>query len=268
LPFTINAARFKLPDAQSAARGDDSSGLSSDLLFFLESGTPPVVFTLGSSAVMDAGEFYRESAEAARLLGVRALLLAGSKDNLPLHLPEGVAAFDYAPYSEVFPRAAAIVHQGGVGTTGQAMRAGVPVLVMPYSHDQPDHAARMRKLGIGLSIPRARYTAASAARVLNRLLQNSEYSERAAQVGKQVRQENGVGCRLRRLGRRTSPRAHVRAASTSAATIAPIEFRAPEHQKLHRDTIAVPALRNKTNALKMLCAPPQHDAGTRALRLE
>jgi UDP:flavonoid glycosyltransferase YjiC (YdhE family) len=179
-------------DAQSAARGDNSGQLSGELQSFLQSGPPPLVFTLGSSAVMDAGEFYCESAEAARLLGVRALLLAGSKDNLPPQLPAGVAAFDYAPYSEVFPRAAAIVHQGGVGTTGQAMRAGRPMLVMPYSHDQPDHAARMEKLGIGLSIPRARYTAAAAARVLKTLLHNSEYSTRAAQVGEQVRQENGV----------------------------------------------------------------------------
>ncbi|HEX8234873.1 MAG TPA: nucleotide disphospho-sugar-binding domain-containing protein [Abditibacteriaceae bacterium] len=174
------------------ANGDDLGGLSVELRRFLESGAPPVVFTLGSSAVMDAGEFYRDSAEAARLLGVRALLLAGSNNNLPQKLPHGVAAFDYAPYSEVFPRAAAIVHQGGVGTTGQAMRAGKPMLVMPYSHDQPDHAARMAKLGIGLHIPRSRYTALNAARVLEQLLFNPEYSKNAELVGQQVRQENGV----------------------------------------------------------------------------
>jgi UDP:flavonoid glycosyltransferase YjiC (YdhE family) len=178
--------------ADSAVKGDDQRGLSQELRHFLDSGAPPVVFTLGSSAVMDAGEFYRESAEAARLLGVRALLLAGSNDNLPARLPLGVAAFDYAPYSEVFPRAAAIVHQGGVGTTGQAMRAGKPMMVMPYSHDQPDHAARMGKLGIGLQISRAHYRAKDAARILKQLLGNSEYSENAARVGAQVRQENGV----------------------------------------------------------------------------
>jgi rhamnosyltransferase subunit B len=193
-----------IPDAGSAAKGDAAKGdaangddngkLSAELHSFLEGGAAPVVFTLGSSAVMDAGEFYRESAEAARRLGVRAILLAGSNDNdnVPPHLPPGVIAFDYAPYSELFPRAAAIVHQGGVGTTGQAMRAGKPMLVMPYSHDQPDHAARMEKLGIGLQIPRARYRAANAARLLKQLLDNTEYSRKAALVGQQVRQENGV----------------------------------------------------------------------------
>lgn len=184
---------IRVSGAESAAKGDDLNGVSGELRHFLEGGAPPIVFTLGSSAVMDAGEFYRESAETARLLGVRALLLAGSNDNLPPQLPPGVAAFDYAPYSKVFPRAKAIVHQGGVGTTGQVMRAGKPMLVMPYSHDQPDHAARMEKLGIGLQIPRARYTAAQAARLLKQLLEDPQYSKNATRVGEQVRQENGVG---------------------------------------------------------------------------
>ena len=59
----------------------------------------------------------------------------------------GVAAFDYAPYSKVFPHAACVVHQGGVGTTSQVLRAGVPHLFMPFSHDQPDNAARLVKPG-------------------------------------------------------------------------------------------------------------------------
>lgn len=210
--FYDQRGEIHIADVQSAARGDDSSGLSPELHQFLDSGAPPVVFTLGSSAVMDAGEFYRESAEAARLLGVRALLLAGSKDNLPPQLAPGVAAFDYAPYSAVFPRAAAIVHQGGVGTTGQAMRAGVPVLIMPYSHDQPDHAARMEKLGIGLQISRSHYKASPAARILRQLLQNPEYSRRATQVGQQVRRENGVAAACDALEEELS-----RAASAASA---------------------------------------------------
>ena len=87
---------------------------------FLDDGPPPIVFTLGSSAVMDAGQFYEHSAAAAKLLGRRAVLLVG-KDarNRPASLPDGVVAFDYAPFSELFPRAAAVVHHGGIGTTGR-----------------------------------------------------------------------------------------------------------------------------------------------------
>jgi UDP:flavonoid glycosyltransferase YjiC (YdhE family) len=90
------------------------------------------------------GDFFRESAEAARRLGRRAVLLTGRDPrNQPVgELPAGVIAVPYAPHAAVFPRAAVVVHQGGIGTTGEAMRAGRPMLVVPYSHDQPDHAAR------------------------------------------------------------------------------------------------------------------------------
>jgi UDP:flavonoid glycosyltransferase YjiC (YdhE family) len=71
------------------------------LIDFLESGPPPIVFTLGSTAFWVAHNFYRDSIEVARVLGRRALVLIGHARNMPpLPLPEGVAAFEYAPYSE------------------------------------------------------------------------------------------------------------------------------------------------------------------------
>jgi UDP:flavonoid glycosyltransferase YjiC (YdhE family) len=103
-----------------------------------------------------------------------------------------VIAFDYAPFSELFPRAAAVVHHGGIGTTGLAMRAGRPMLVMPCSWDQPDNAARVTRLGIGRSISRRGYTPARVAAELRHLLDDPSYSQRAAAVGECVRQEDGV----------------------------------------------------------------------------
>jgi UDP:flavonoid glycosyltransferase YjiC (YdhE family) len=100
-------------------------------------------------------------------------------------------AFNYAPFSELFPRALAIVHQGGVGTTAQAMRAGRPMLVMPYAHDQPDNAARMVRLGIGRTIPRHRYTASRATAELKQLM-TPRYADRARLVGERMQEEDGV----------------------------------------------------------------------------
>jgi len=163
-----------------------------ELSRFLDAGPPPIVFTLGSSAVHDAGRFYEESAAAAALLAQRAVLLVGKDDgNRPAPLPEGIVAFNYAPFSELFPRALAIVHQGGVGTTAQAMRAGRPMLVMPYAHDQPDNAARMVRLGIGRTISRRRYTARRAAVELTQLL-TSRYAERARLIGERIQEEVGA----------------------------------------------------------------------------
>jgi rhamnosyltransferase subunit B len=179
---------------------DDGTLLSPELERFLKAGDPPIVFTLGSSAVLNAGRFYQDSAEAARILGRRAILLVGSDPaNRPATLPDGVAAFDYAPFSPLFPRVAAVVHQGGVGTTGEAMRAGKPMLVMPYGIDQPDNADRVQRLGIGRAIARSEYSATRAAREIDALLTMPEYQRRCAQIAERVSLEDGVAESCRRL---------------------------------------------------------------------
>ena len=173
---------------------DDAPGLDPALARFLDEGDPPVVFTLGSAAVFAAGDFYRESIKAARALNRRAVLLVGDAAHNPLPdpLPAGVAAFDYAPFGELLPRAAAVVHQGGVGTTAQAMRAGRPMLVVPHSHDQFDNAERARRLGAARWLPRPRYDARRAERELRPLLDDESYARNAAEVGRRLRQETGV----------------------------------------------------------------------------
>jgi hypothetical protein len=98
------------------------------------------VFALGSSAVWIAGDFWDLAAAAARQLGRRAILVTGPAT--PKGLPGGVRAFPYLPYSSAFPRAAAVVHQAGIGTLAQALRAGRPQLIVPVAFDQPDNAQR------------------------------------------------------------------------------------------------------------------------------
>jgi UDP:flavonoid glycosyltransferase YjiC (YdhE family) len=191
---------------------DGEAGMPSELVRFLEAGPPPLVFTLGSSAVMDAGPFYEHSAAAAKLLGHRAVLLVGKDSrNRPASLPKGIVAFAYAPFSELFPRAAAIVHQGGIGTTAQAMRSGRPMLVMPYAHDQPDNAERLRRLGIARTVSRHRYSPARAAAELRHLLDDPTYSQRASEVGRQIQREDGVRAACDALECIAEPRLAVRA---------------------------------------------------------
>ncbi len=164
-----------------------------ELLEFLDAGPPPIIFTLGSSAIWVARNFYLDSIVAAQRLGRRALLLIGNARNMPAGpLPDGVAAFEYAPYSEVLPRGCAIVHQGGVGTTGHGLRSGKPVLVVPHAHDQFDNGNRAARLGCGRVLPRPRYNADAATNELRTLLDTSSYSEAAAKVSEVVRAERGA----------------------------------------------------------------------------
>lgn len=172
---------------------DPGQGLTPELARFLDAGPPPVVFTLGSSAVFDAGAFYSESLAAVRKIGCRAVLLIGrDARNRPAGpVPENVLVTEYAPYSEILPRAAATVHQGGVGTTGQALRSGRPMLVVPFSHDQPDNARRVQRLGVARAIPRHSYRADRAAREL-KLLLGGACADAARAAGAEISREDGV----------------------------------------------------------------------------
>jgi rhamnosyltransferase subunit B len=172
---------------------EQADGLSPELERFLGAGEPPIVFTLGSAAVGAAGDFFQHSAEVARSLGRRAVLLVGRDvGNRPADLPPGVIAVPSAPHAALFPRASVVVHQGGIGTTGEAMRAGRPMLVVPFGHDQPDHAARLTRLGVARRLPRARYRAAVAALEIRRLSEEPGYAARAAAIAARVRAETGA----------------------------------------------------------------------------
>lgn len=165
-----------------------------DLRAFLDNGPPPVVFTLGSSAVFTAKDFFEESLKAVCDLNCRAVFLLGPEDANTMQgaVPPTVFLGAYAPYSELFPRAAAIVHQGGVGTTAQSMYSGRPSLVVPYSHDQPDNAARLERLGCSRVLSRPHYKARRVKAELNALLSDPAYARRAAAIGEQIGTENGA----------------------------------------------------------------------------
>jgi rhamnosyltransferase subunit B len=173
---------------------DSNSGapetLDAELENFLTTGEAPIVFTLGSFAVHAPGKFYTQSIDAARELGRRALLLTGP-GNFP-SAPD-VLARPYAPHSLVFPHAAIVVHHGGVGTTGAAMRAGKPQLVVPHMGDQADHGARIQRLGLGYMLPANRYRAGRAAAILRRILADPAIARRAERVSQPILAENGAG---------------------------------------------------------------------------
>ena len=168
--------------------------LQPELEAFLDAGPPPVVFTLGSSAVAAAGRFYEESLDAVRRLRARAVLLTGGFErNVPRDATSAdTFVLDRAPHQLLFPRAAAVVHPAGAGTLAQALRAGRPMLVVPHAHDQPDNAARVTRLGVARTLRQHRYRGARVARELERMLNDKRIQARADDVGAIVRAEGGA----------------------------------------------------------------------------
>jgi len=158
---------------------------------YLAEGEPPVVFTPGSA--MRFGEaFFATAAETCRRLNRRGMLLSRFPEHIPADLPAGVKHFTYVPFSELLPQAAALVHHGGIGTMAQAMAAGIPQLIMPLAHDQPDNAARIQRLGIGDALfPKAFKPPALSAK-LETLLNSTSVKQSCASVAQKFAGRSGL----------------------------------------------------------------------------
>jgi UDP:flavonoid glycosyltransferase YjiC (YdhE family) len=178
-PPQVRLTGFPLADGRAA------HPMPAELRRWLDAGEPPIVFSFGS-AMMHANELFAAGAEACRRLGRRGLLLARFGEQIPAELPIGVAHFAYAPFGEVFPRAAALVHHGGIGTTAQALAAGRPQLIVPFAHDQPDNAERVRRLGAGASLKPRKADAAGLARKLAELLADERLAAGAAKCAERI----------------------------------------------------------------------------------
>ena len=161
-----------------------------DLEQFLADGEAPIVFALGSSAVWIAGDFWDKAVAATLKLGRRAILLTGP--TVPESLPDTIRAYSYLPYSKVFPHAAAIVHQAGVGTLAQAMRAGRPQLIVPVAFDQADNAHRACALGLARTVPFRKVTAQRLASELSLLLDSGGYAHAAQRVAAELSHTDGA----------------------------------------------------------------------------
>ena len=156
---------------------NDNAELPDGLDKFLSAGSAPIIFTAGT-AMKHADQFFRDCIKACQLLGQRGILLTQHPEQLPAELPQDIQHFAYLPFSEVLPRALALVHHGGIGTTAQAIAAGIPQVIRPMAHDQPDTAARVEKMGIGASLVPKKFNAASLAKNLKTLITSQAVLDR------------------------------------------------------------------------------------------
>ncbi len=173
---------------------DDATAatLAPEVQAFLDAGEPPVVVTFGT-AMRQGAPHFAAAAAALERLGRRGILLTPYHEQLPAKLPPGVAHFDYVPFSQLLARVAVLVHHGGIGTLAQALAAGVPQLVMPLSHDQPDNADRLVRLNVARQLPPARFLdAAGLAAQLNELLTSRAVQEACQTAAGRMRGHDGI----------------------------------------------------------------------------
>lgn len=161
---------------------------------YLNSGVSPIIFTLGSTAVLIGEPFFDIALTFAKETGQRTMLVCG---NLAPQFRERAMAHphihvsDREPYSALFPRGRAIIHQGGVGTTGETLRAGVPSLLVPFGADQYDNGHHVIRMGCGKSVPMKHFNLENLKSALSNILTENVIA-RAKEVSKILLKENGI----------------------------------------------------------------------------
>ena len=164
---------------------------------FLAAGDPPVFIGFGSMIAPDAAALTRTLIAALGQAGRRGVISAGWA-RLGGDLPDTILSVDYVPYTWLFPRMAAVIHHGGSGTTGLALRSGVPSMVVPFAADQPYWGERTRALGVGVApIPVKALTVDNLTAAITRLTADAEMRSRAAALGDKLRQEDGLGAAVK-----------------------------------------------------------------------
>jgi UDP:flavonoid glycosyltransferase YjiC (YdhE family) len=160
---------------------------ASDWEAFIREGTAPVIFTLGTG--MRRGEkFFRAALACCEQLSLRGIFLANHPGQLPPDLPPTIHASRYIRLERVLPHTAGIVHHAGIGTCAQALRAGVPQLVMPHMFDQFDNAEQVERLGAGLIMSREDLSTSAFAEKLALLRSSAQLKATSKHAGIRMRQ--------------------------------------------------------------------------------
>ena len=183
-PTQIRLAGFPMFD------GTVQEGLPAGLREFCSAGTPPIVFTFGTG-MMHATKMFSAAVEACRVLNAHGIFLTKYTHHLPASLPPFIRHWDFAPFQELFPHCAAVVHHGGIGTTAKALAAGVPQLILPFAFDQPDNGVRVKRLGAGDWLKQSKISGASIAEQLSRLI-TAETRDRCHLVAKRFVAEDSL----------------------------------------------------------------------------
>jgi sterol 3beta-glucosyltransferase len=169
---------------------------------FLARGGPVVSIGFGSMASATPETVTALVLGAVRRAGVRAVLLSGWGGLAALPPSDDLFCAEALPHDWLFPRVQAIVHHGGAGTTGAALQAGVPAIVVPFTADQPFWGMRVAALGVGPApIPRKRLTEQALADALRRTVDDHAMAARAASLGSLIRAEDGVAAAVRHFQR-------------------------------------------------------------------
>ena len=179
-PQPLSCGDFALFDPEPDA------AFAPELLAFLAHGEAPLVFTPGT-ANRQARDYFGHALAATVALGKRAIFLTPHREQVPAKLPPDVLWQAYLPLRKLLPYAAVLIHHGGIGTTAEALRAGIPQLIVALAFDQFDNAQRVKALGVGLGIRKAQMNTPSITGALRLLLTSDSVYSHCIQISQRFK---------------------------------------------------------------------------------
>lgn len=161
----------------------------------------PLVFTPGTG-VVDVKQFFDAAQRCCELLQRPGLFLSPNLEPGRFASCRAILCLDYLELALVLPRAALLVHHGGIGTTARALEASTPQLISPQAYDQPDNGHRISELGAGAMLSRAKLSGEALADVARRLLESDATRRVLSALGQRVRDTKAIAAAADILERR------------------------------------------------------------------
>jgi MGT family glycosyltransferase len=157
-------------------------------------GRPLIYASLGTIQT-NRPQIFQIISRACEGLGVQLVISLGGGSLMPQNLPRLAGdplVVHYAPQLEILQKARITITHAGINTTLESLAAGVPLVAIPISDDQPGVGARIRWTGTGLVVEAGRLSVSALRYAIVEILQKPQYRKAALQMQEQIRNCGGL----------------------------------------------------------------------------
>ena len=161
-----------------------------DLVDFIEDGEPPLYFGFGSMQEVNLAKNINIISKVLELTNQRAVVLSDAKNE---NNSSTMFFIKSIPFDWLFPKMSIIIHHGGAGTTGEALKAGKPTIICPILGDQTFWGNTTAKLGVGPKPIKLKHiTAEKLSGLIKNILADNSIKFKAESIGNKIKAEDGV----------------------------------------------------------------------------
>ncbi|QUH25278.1 glycosyltransferase [Serpentinicella alkaliphila] len=164
-----------------------------ELVRFLERGISPIAIGFSSMPLNNPLSVKRMFVEALERTGQRGIFISGWSGIKETEKNDNIFVIDSIPHSWLFPKTRGIIHHGGAGTTAAALQAGKPMLICPFSGDQPFWATQMKKIGVAtFPLKENDMSVETFIDRIKELLNNKRLRDTAESIAIKINSEKGI----------------------------------------------------------------------------